>query len=230
MKSKYFRHFTVFGIVLVTVLVLMPVDAYSYSTLKLDKTVFGQGEDITVYFSIGDTVAQNAWIGIIPSHVAHGSEAENDKYDLTYQYLQGRQSGSLVFKAPNQMGKFDFRLHDTDNNGKELASVTFTVGGTTGTLSLNKSVFTVGEDITVYFTAGPGFSDNAWVGIVPSNIPHGSEAENDKHDIAYQYLKSSPSGSLAFKAPNQPGTYDFRLHDTDNNGKEIASVTFQVSQ
>jgi len=33
----------------------------------------------------------------------------------------------------------------------------------------------------------------------------------------------------ANKAPAQAGTYDFRMHNTDDNGKEVASVSFQVS-
>jgi hypothetical protein len=64
---------------------------------------------------------------------------------------------------------------------------------------------------------------------VPSHVPHGSEAENDKNDIAYQYLKGMQSGTMIFKAPAKIGAYDFRMHDTDNNGKEVASVSFQVS-
>ena len=217
------------GFVLLVILVFCSIDAYSYSSLELDKTIFSPGEEIAVHFYVGDRVAQSAWIGIIPSRVPHGSEAENDKNDITYQYLQGKSSGTLIFKAPSQAGMYDFRMHDTDNNGKEIASVSFQVGGTTGTLSLEKAIFSAGEEITVYFTAGPGCADNAWIGIIPSSVPHGSEAENDKHDISYQYLHGKPSGTLIFKAPSQAGSYDFRMHDTDNNGKEITSVSFQVS-
>jgi len=228
MKSKWFRAIFLGSIVLMVSMVVIQGNAYAASTLKLDKTVFGEGENITVYFSISDPVAENGWIGIIPSHIPHGSEAENDGNDISYQYLKGKQSGTMVFKAPTQPGRFDFRLNDSDSNGKELAYVSFTVGGTTSNLSLSKTIFAPGEEIKVYFTAGPGFADNAWVGIIPSNVPHGSEATNDQNDIAYQYLQGKQSGTLVFKAPSQPGTYDFRLNDTDSNGKEIASVTFQV--
>jgi hypothetical protein len=34
---------------------------------------------------------------------------------------------------------------------------------------------------------------------------------------------------LSFDAPEQPGSYDIRLHDTDGGGTEIASVTFTVN-
>ena len=95
-------------------------------------------------------------------------------------------------------------------------------------LSLDKTVFAPGEDISVHFTAPPGYSGNAWVGIIPSSVAHGSEAENDKYDIAYQYLEGRTSGTLVFKAPTQPGNYDFRMNDSDNGGKEVASVSFTV--
>ncbi len=94
-------------------------------------------------------------------------------------------------------------------------------------LRLERDRFAPGEAIVVQFTAPGGWPDNAWVGIVPSNIPHGDERQNDNHDISYQYLKKRTSGSLTFTAPGV-GDWDFRLHDTDDNGKEQASVSFRV--
>ncbi len=96
-------------------------------------------------------------------------------------------------------------------------------------LELDKTTFAPGEQIEVYFTAPSSFPSNAWVGIIPSDVSHGSEAENDKYDVAYRYLDGLTSGVLTFKAPDEPGSYDFRMHDTDSDGKEVASVTFTVA-
>lgn len=96
------------------------------------------------------------------------------------------------------------------------------------TLELTKKTYSAGEQIKVEYTALSTYASNAWVGIIPSNISHGSEAENDKHDITYQYLNKSTSGTLTFTAPDKPGEYDFRMHDTDSNGKEVTHVTFTV--
>jgi hypothetical protein len=230
MTYKGYRGFMLSSLVLLMGMAFFPVNAYSSSSLQLDKTAFSPGEEIAVRFFVGEQVAQNAWIGIIPSTVPHGSEAVNDQNDLTYQYLNGKQGGTLRFNAPAVAGDYDFRMHDTDNDGKEIASVSFQVGGTTGTLSIDKTDFGPGEEIAVSFTAGPGFADNAWIGIIPSSVPHGSEAENDQHDLTYQYLNGKQGGTLRFNAPAVAGDYDFRMHDTDNNGKEIASVSFQVKQ
>ncbi len=98
-----------------------------------------------------------------------------------------------------------------------------------GSLSLDKSRYAPGEAITVRFTAPAGWPDDAWIGIIPSSIPHGSEAVNDKHDVTYQYLKKRTAGSMTFNAPG-PGAWDMRLHDSDSGGKEFASVSFQVGE
>ena len=103
------------------------------------------------------------------------------------------------------------------------------VGCSSGpSLSIDKKSVKAGETINVSFKASKDWADNAWVGIIPSNIAHGSEAENDKHDVTYQYLKKRTSGTLVFKAPSKAGSYDFRMHDTDGGGKEVASVSFTV--
>ncbi|MFA5083610.1 MAG: hypothetical protein WC474_13745, partial [Hydrogenophilaceae bacterium] len=96
-------------------------------------------------------------------------------------------------------------------------------------LRLERDRFAPGESILVHFTAPGGWPDNAWIGIIPSGIPHGDERQNDNHDITYQYLKKRTSGTMTFTAP-KAGDWDFRLHDTDSNGKEFASVSFRVGE
>lgn len=95
-------------------------------------------------------------------------------------------------------------------------------------LRLDKTYFKPGETITVHFTALASWASNAWIGIIPSRIPHGEESENDRHDVTYQYLKKRTSGTLAFTAP-AAGDWDMRMHDKDSNGKEVASVSFKVA-
>ena len=199
-------------------------------TLTLEKTDCAPGESISVKFTAPSTYVEKAWVGIIPSDIPHGSEAENDKHDLAYQYLNKKTEGTLIFKAPWKQGSYDLRMNDTDDNGNEVASVTFKVAGDvgTGTLKLNKTKYRKGREIKVEFTASDKFPRNAWVGIIPSNIAHGSEAVNDQHDLAYQYLENRTSGTLIFKAPNKSGSYDIRMHNTDDNGVEVGSVTFTV--
>ncbi len=99
-------------------------------------------------------------------------------------------------------------------------------------LKLDKKVYAPGEIIKVEFKASPDWDENAWIGIIPSDVPHGKEAENDNYDISYQYIKKATSGTFEFVAPNEPGKYDIRMHDSDDGSKgvEIASVTFEVKE
>lgn len=205
------------------------------ATITLRKGIYAPGEEIYVGFTASADFADNAWIGIIPSNVPHGREAVNDQHDIAYMYLHKKASGMLTFTAPFQEGTYDFRMHNTDSSdGVEVASVSFTVQGSLApqqaSMMLPKTVFAPGEEILVNFVAPPGFADRAWVGIIPSDVPHGKESVNDKHDISYLYLHRKTSGELKFTAPSQEGTYDFRMHNTDSSdGIEVASVTFTVS-
>lgn len=207
------------------------------ASLSISRANYQPGEKIHVTFTASASFPRDAWIGILPAHIPHGSEAENDKHDLTYQYLEKKTTGTLIFTAPTASGNYDLRMHDTDNNGKEIAYVSFTVSSqiqsgsySSGQVSLaiTKTAFEPGEKITVSFTAPASFDASAWIGIIPSKVRHGSEEENDKHDLVYQYIQKKTTGVMTFSAPNQPGTYDFRMHDTDNNGKEVGYVTFTV--
>ncbi len=97
-------------------------------------------------------------------------------------------------------------------------------------LSIDKNEVKPGETIILTFEAkSSDFASGAWVGIIPSDIEHGDESKNDTHDVDYQYLNSKTEGTMTFKAPMKPGKWDFRLHTSDNNGKEVASVTFTVT-
>ena len=97
--------------------------------LWLERTSFEPGELIIVRFRAPTSFAADAWIGLVPAEVAHGEESFNDAHDLDYEYLQNRDSGELSFTAPEQLGDYDFRMHDTDLSGREAASVGFSVTG-----------------------------------------------------------------------------------------------------
>jgi len=201
------------------------------ASVHIDKTEYAPGEEITVHFTASKNFDESAWIGIIPSDVPHGSEVENDAHDIAYQYINKQESGTMTFTAPYMPGTFDLRMHDTDNQGKEVTFVRFTVlyVEPTGTLSLDKDVVASGGEITVKYTLAGTYQPGAWLGILPADIAHGNESENDAHDIAYQYLpQGATTGTLTFTAPDSAGKYDFRLHDSDNNGKEVAAVAFTV--
>ncbi len=51
----------------------------------------------------------------------------------------------------------------------------------------NSFSFPVKRSIST-FLGTSGLGSYAWIGIVPSDITHGSESANDLHDIQYAYV------------------------------------------
>lgn len=104
-----------------------PPPDYPASVL-LDAESVAPGEYLTVTVTAPANLPRNAWVGIVPSHIAHGDESVNDQHDVSYQYMEGRTRAVLTFQAPTTPGSYELRLHDTDSGGIELASSTpFTV-------------------------------------------------------------------------------------------------------
>ena len=73
----------------------------------------------------------------------------------------------------------------------------------TVTLIATPSVVAGGQTITVTWTAGGDTSFTDWIGLYEQGAPNTSY-------LAYKYTGGSASGSVAFSAPESPGTYEFR--------------------
>lgn len=214
---------------MLSVMLLICCAALAHSdSLKADKTEVMPGQEITVTLTTAGGLDGSAWIGVIPSTIQHGAENTNDANDVDYQYIK---TGNLkyIFKAPVKAGSYDFRL---SFKGKELATTGFRVlaADYKAKLTLPKTSFLPGDDIDLTFQVAQPLPQGAWVGIIPSDIPHGSEDTNDQHDVDYQYVGGKTSGACKFRAPDKSGSYDFRLNDSDNSGTEIASISFAVGE
>ncbi len=207
-------------------------DAY----VNLDKSVYEPDEIITVEYKALEEFDDNAWIGLIPSEVPHGDEEENDEYDLQYHLIGSELSGEVTFVAPTEPGLYDIRMFTSDLEGVEVTYQTFEVieegvydySAVSAYIDLEKTEFEPGEEIEVKYTISQELSSSAWLGIIPSEIEHGEEEECDNYDLDYEYLGMDLEGSFVFYAPDEPGSYDFRLFDSDDSGKEITYTTFTV--
>ncbi len=91
-----------------------------------DKKSYAKGEKMIVTFRALVTWNENAWIGLVPAATKHGSADVADEVDMGYKYLEKRSKGSFEFTAPNEAGKYSFRMFDAEN-GKEVKSVDFVV-------------------------------------------------------------------------------------------------------
>lgn len=202
--------------------------------VKLDKVQYEPDEIITVKYSALEEYDDNAWIGLIPSEVPHGDEEENDEYDLQYHLIGSDLTGEVTFVAPTEPGHYDIRMFTSDFEGVEATYVSFEVfkeGAdleVIAVLDLDKYEFEPGEEIELDFSISRELDPSAWIGIIPSEVAHGDEEECDKYDVDYEYLPGKLEATLIFNAPDEPGSYDFRLFDGDDYGKELTSVTFTV--
>lgn len=110
-------------------------------------------------------------------------------------------------------------------NSTATASEGEVSGALQADVQLMQEVYYPGDQIEVMAVA-TNLKDSAWVGIVPTSVPHGEEKTNDANDLGYVYLKDNDRVLLV--APSEPGNYDVRLNDDDNDGKEVASRTFKL--
>lgn len=111
----------------VTAPVVAEVEDDVEPTLETDATSYESGDEISVDYTAPASFDTTAWVGLIPSDVAHGDEDVNDANDVAYEYLSGATSGTLTFTAPEEAGEWDLRMNESDAGGEEVATVSFTV-------------------------------------------------------------------------------------------------------
>ncbi len=120
---------------------------------------------------------------------------------------------------------------DVPDDGGSGTSKPVQTGLITATIAMESTRVKAGKEFTakVTFSELPQGSD-AWIGIVPSSIPHGEEGKNDENDIQYLYLSDLMNGIAGFTAPETPGAYDLRVFDSDNSdiGVEVAYISFII--
>lgn len=198
--------------------------------VQFSKEVYYPGEEIEV-MAVATGVSDSAWVGIVPSSVPHGKEADNDSNDLGYVYLRDKR---LILAAPRQPGDYDVRLNDNDDDGKEIASRSFKVEEDPAPVTEAQILWqsteplAPGTQVEVPFEAPLTFDNNAWIGIVPSDVAHGDEAASDGANKGYQYLSGRCRGKVLLTLPEQPGKYDLRMFSSDNEGEEVSFISFEI--
>lgn len=207
------------------------------TSLGLDKNYFKPGTPIRLGFTAPTDLSPQAWVGLIPSEIAHGDENLNDQNDLAFFYVAGKPSGEMNFTAPQEEKTYDFRLNSNDNGGPELNTISFVVTReippeemAACQMDLAQNYYKPGHAITLDFKAPDSFDKSAWIGLLPAEIAHGEEDLNDQHDQAFFYIDGRNNGQMKFTAPATEGRYDFRMHDRDGHGKEAIYVSFTVSR
>ena len=104
----------------------------------------------------------------------------------------------------------------------------FTYQGAARVIMSKYSYKTNEKIVFTFWTNGVKVASNAWIGIVPASIPHGSESTNDGHDKSFKYLSGKTTATFDLRNPGR-GKWTVRFHDTDSGGQEIAFASFVVS-
>lgn len=112
-----------------------------------------------------------------------------------------------------------------------LVGASCSTTSTTSTITTDKSSYEIGEKIQANYSIVEEIKDNAWLGIVPANTPHGDEEDGDAVDVDYKYLSGSKEGTMEFSAPLEIGDYQFRVYNDDGSGAiELStSATFTIT-
>jgi hypothetical protein len=146
--------------------------------------------------------------------------------DFAQVTFYGENFDLAVADRPGEWGRavqyFDGIFSRLSNN---LAAID--IKEVSPTITVAKLTLKPGEDFGAGFTAPACYSPDSWIGIVKSNVPHGSEPTNSNNTSRKQRLQRRQEGQTQFAAPQEPGSYDLRMNDPAS-GKEVASVTFRV--
>ena len=109
------------------------------------------------------------------------------------------------------------------------------LGNTVLTLSQASYLPGANQKVNVYFSTDYPLFDDAWIGIIPSEVPHGPEKEADNYDLTYQYVDdakydASSKKYVSLDVPQAAGSYDVRMYSSDDEelGLELASVRLTV--
>ena len=196
--------------------------------LSLKKSIYEPGEKIMLDFTASTKYPDRSWIGMFNASLTHGTVAEVNNKELAYEYLRGKSSGIFEFTAPQEEGKYDFRILET-SNGREVATLQFKVrvNREVAGLKIEKATYEPREKIMLNFTASAEYPDKSWIGMFNASLAHGTVAEVNNKELAYEYLYGKSSGLFEFTAPQKEGEYDFRILET-SNGLEVATLQFKV--
>jgi hypothetical protein len=133
----------------------------------------------------------------------------NEQYGEWY-YLNGETSGTLTFTAPNEVGSYEFRMFENWAGGggyNDIAKSNVVrvqlEPVNPATITASPRMVAPGGLIGVTYSGAPGF-DSDWIAIYKAG------AANENYGEWY-YLNGNESGSLTFTAPDEAGSYEFRM-------------------
>lgn len=197
-------------------------------SITIGKERFRPGEPMQVRFTAWKLFGSRSWIGILPADVPGGDVKRNASHDLDHEELDLRTSGEIDFEAPLEPGRYELRMNQLYPEKREVASAAFEVWEPPPSVGFTRRRFAPDEPLRARFVAWKVYYKSSWIGIVPADVPHGSEKVNDRHELQSRKLEGRTTGVVEFDRRPDPGRYELRMNRTGKRGGEVASAAFQV--
>ena len=85
-----------------------------------------------------------------------------------------------------------------------------------------------GQEILVNYAASSDWSSDAWIGLIPADIPLGNQKLADENDLDYRHLKNTSQGMLSFIVPDVEGIFNFRLYPSDDDSYPEVAISDSI--
>lgn len=205
---------------IMTMFMSVPVFAAGGITLNKTQYTIGERGEAKISGLSDEEIEYGAWVGLSPE----GERVENT---ICWEYLSDLPANNVLeFSAPANLGKYELRLMDGDDN--LIATASFSVGAPKANktdIVLSKSEVKLNEPMSVTIN---GLSDemlenDAWLGISPAN-------EKMENTIVTEYIQYLPAdNTYRFNAPSTFGKYEIRVFSSGLvSENEYDSVLFGV--
>ncbi len=196
-------------------------------TLSIPASHYNVGQSIPVSFA-GAPALNKDWIGLYKIGQTPGGPT-SIKWSYTTANGQTPGTGNPniaggVFNVTNLPKGYYFASYFLlDAYTEATQRVYFSVGDTITKLTINKTIYDLGEYISASWIDGPGNAKD-WLGIYPDT------ASNDNF-VSYTYIEGRPAGSKNIadtSMPSVPGNYYIVLFTNDSYDEVSNRVTFQM--
>jgi len=196
-----------------------------------------QGEGIDAELLFGQVANWMASTGTTPGMLFRRLDKDGNGYLDHFEIREGFAEMKIADLPPWLMGSI-IALVDADDSDNidydEWLALFARLGwqASEPSMQVDNENPVAGSTVQVTFSAPPWASERkSWVGLVPSDAPHGSLKVLEEYEIDYQYLDGNTEGEMEFTV-SEGGFWDIRMYDSEfvDSGMEVASVSLVVAE
>ena len=207
-------------------------------SLKVKKRYFVPGEIIKPNYTVPNSFANSAWVGIVKTSDKQKQKSiDTFSKDLCYK-IEGTTNGKAQLTIPEDLGDYEIRMYDNTHNGNELckAKITVVAPETSVAVPLNNkddeiskgessmqievSQLIQGQKFAVNYQTPPFTSAYAWIGMYTT----GEESIR----INFKMIGTNKSGTIYFYAPKKAGKYELRMFGNQKSEDAVYKTIITV--